>query len=116
MNKEENNELTCISFINDLQVEIEILKNMELVEENKIILIRKQIEEKKALVKSFEDNLKKLSKNSIEYRLYLCFLNGMTPSRAVSEVAKENYLNDIKPSSERAIWKNYYPKLKKILE
>ena len=60
-------------------------------------------------------NLSKLSNNQIEYKLYLKMLNGKTASQAVSEVADENYMNDIKPSSLSSIWV-YYKNMQKIIK
>ena len=42
-------------------------------------------------------------------------LNGKTASQAVSEVADENYMNDIKPSSLSSIWV-YYKNMQKIIK
>mgnify|MGYP005965782577 FL=1 len=42
-------------------------------------------------------------------------LNGLTPTRAINEIATENYEKDIKPAEESIIWKKYYKNLKKML-
>ena len=46
----------------------------------------------------------------------ICFFNGMSINKAIQKVADENYKNDIKPFTERAIYKNYYKNLKKFIK
>ena len=48
-------------------------------------------------------------------RLYSKINNGKRPTEAVTEVAEENYFNNVKPSSLSSIWR-YYIKLKKSIE
>lgn len=107
--------MDCIPYINDLQVEIEILKDVAKNGNCDIDLVNKQIREKEMLIQKCKENLSKLSKNCIEYRLYLKILSGLTPSKAVAKVSEENYLNNIKPSSISILWE-YYKNLKKILK
>ena len=104
--------MDCISYINDLIIEIDILKKSD---NNNPEIINK-INEKEKLLEECKFNLSKLSKNSIEYRIYLYYLNGMSINKAIQKVADENYKNDIKPFTERAIYKNYYQNLKKIIK
>lgn len=104
----------CIPYINDLQLEIEILKDLQLNRSNDENL-KKQIEEKELLVERCKKNLEKLSNCNIEYRLYTALLSGLNPNKAVEKVANENYINDVKPNSTSGIW-NYYNKLKKIIK
>lgn len=104
--------MDCIPYINDLQIEIDTLEKLN----NSNQEIIDKINKKKKLLKECRDNLAKLSNKSIEYRLYLYLLDGMTPTQAVNKVADENYLNNIKPSSTNFIWKKYYKNLKKILK
>ncbi|MEI3530122.1 MAG: hypothetical protein V8Q75_03485 [Bacilli bacterium] len=107
--------MDCIPYINDLQTEIDILKDVKSVnKEDKIIEIK--IKEKEELLNKCKENLAKLSKTKIEYRLYLKIINGMTPSKAVKEIADENYKNGIKPTDVTYIWKNYYKKIKKFIK
>lgn len=104
--------MDCISYINDLIIEIDILKKLD---NNNPEIINK-INEKEKLLEECKFNLSKLSKNSIEYRIYLYYLNGMSINKAIQKVADENYKNDIKPFTERAIYKNYYKNLKKFIK
>ena len=48
-------------------------------------------------------------------RLYSKINDGKKPTVAVTEVAEENYFNNVKPSSLSSIWR-YYIKLKKNIE
>ena len=98
--------MDCIPYINDLLIEIKMLE--ELDSSNPEI-------KGKILIKKVKENLSKISVNSIEYRIYLKMLNGLTPTRAINEIATENYEKDIKPAEESIIWKKYYKNLKKML-
>lgn len=104
-----------IAYINDLVNEIEILENIRDHSKDKTEKINNVIQNKKMLLEKCKNNLNSLSNNKIEYKLYLKLLDGKTASQAVSEVANENYINDIKPSSMSSIWE-YYKKLKKFLK
>lgn len=104
--------MDCIPYINDLSIEIDTLKKLN----NGNIEIDNKINEKEKLLEEVKNNLSMLSKNSIEYRIYLYYLNGMSINKAISKVADENYKNDLKPSTERAIYKNYYKNLKNIIK
>ena len=104
--------MDCIPYINDLLTEIDILKSFSDTDEERI----KKIQEKESLVEIIKSNLSKFSKNSIEYRIYFYYLSGMSISKAISKVADENYENDIKPFTERAIYKKYYKNLKKYIK
>lgn len=103
--------MDCISYVNDLLIEIDILNKIN----NDDIDIQKKIKEKQKKIEMVKDNLSKISINSIEYRLYLKILNGKTPTQAVNEVADENFASDIKPNGTTQIWK-YYKKIKKMLK
>lgn len=104
--------MDCIPYINDLQIEINILKD---VNQNNNKDIQKKIEEKEKLIEKCKDNLEKLSDNKICYRIYRYMLAGLNPSKAVEKVAEENYFNNVKPNSTKIIWTNYYRKVKDIL-
>lgn len=108
--------MDCISYINDLQIEIRILKDVKAHGNCDINAVDKKIEEKENLIDKCRDNLSKLSNKNIEYRLYRYILNGFSPTQAVEKVADENYQNDIKPSSPNKIWTKYYKNLKKVIE
>lgn len=107
--------MDCIPYINDLQIEIEILKDIAENGNCDIDLVNKQIHEKEMLIKKCKEKLEKLSINSIEQRIYLKILEGKKPSVAIKEIADENYINDIKPSSVSILW-GYYKNLQKILK
>lgn len=104
--------MDCIPYINDLQLEIDTLK--ELNKGCKSKKIEKQIRIKEEKIAKCKYNLSKLSKGNIEYRIYLKLLDGKTASKAIKEIADENYINNIKPSSEASLWM-YYKKLKEII-
>lgn len=103
--------MDCIPYIKDLLTEIDILKQIN----NGDVEIAKKIKEKEDLIEECKKNLKELSNNKIEYRLYLKILNGLKPSKAVEEVANENYLNGVKPTDIPYIFTKYYKKIKKYL-
>ena len=107
--------MDCIPFIKNLLVEIEILEDLKRTASSNEKEISKKISEKKETIERCKSNLSKLENGSIEYRLYLYILNGLTPSKAVAKVADENFQNDIKPSSENRIWRDYYKKIKNFL-
>lgn len=107
--------MDCIPYINDLQIEINILNDIKKYGNCDLDKICKQIQEKQILIEKCKENLSKLSTNSIEYRIYLKLLNGKTPSEAIKIISDENYYNDVKPSAPSNIWK-YYKKLQKIIK
>ena len=107
--------MDCIPYINDLQIEIQILKDVKANGNCDLEKINEQINDKEKLIEKCKDNLSQLSDNQICYRLYLKMLNGLKPSRAIEEIANENFTNDIKPSDINSLWVNYYRKVKKIL-
>ena len=108
--------IICIKYINDLELEIKILENIKQSKKNDDSEINKEILNKKQLLEECKINLSKLSDNQICYRLYLHILNGMTPSRAVEKISEENSIRGIKPTDPSTIWKNYYKKMKKYLK
>lgn len=108
--------MECIKYINDLDIEIKMLNDAlkECRDEREYKNISKVIESKSIQMNRYKENLSKLSDCQIEYRIYLKMLNGLSPTKAIEEVASENYINDIIPNTERQIWK-YYKNLKNIL-
>lgn len=109
--------MDCITYINDLTIEIETL---DLIKRNckdiqKIDTIRLKIKEKEDLIYRCKDNLSKLSEENICCRLYIHMLNGLKPSQAVEKISEENISKGIKPTSLAGIW-NYYKKLQKIIK
>lgn len=107
--------MDCIPYINDLQIEINILKDIKKNSNCDVIEIDNKIKEKELLLDNCKNNLSNLSNNSIEYRIYLKILNGLSPTKAVEEIANENYQHGIKPTDITYIWKNFYKKIKKYL-
>lgn len=103
--------MDCIPYINDLLIEIDILEKLN----NNNPKIVSKISEKKKILAECKNNLNKLSSNKIEYRLYLKILEGKKPSKAIEELADENYTNGIKPTDISTLWTNYYKKIKKYL-
>lgn len=107
--------MDCIPYINDLQIEIQILKDVKANGNCNVDLIEEKIDEKEKLIEKCKDNLSKLSNKNVEYRLYLYIINGLSPTKAVERIANENLRNNIKPADVSTIWTNYYKKIKKYL-
>lgn len=104
--------MDCIPYINDLLIEIDTLEKIN--KNNPEINLK--INEKKKIIEECKNNLSKLSENNIEYRIYLYYLNGMSINKAIQKVADENYENNIKPFTERSIYRKYYKNLKEIIK
>ena len=107
--------MECIKYINDLETEIQILKDLKGNIKCDVSEIDEKIKNKEQLINKCKENLSKLSDNQICYRIYLHMLNGLNPSKAVEKVAEENYINDIKPNAPSNLWK-YYKKIQKKLK
>lgn len=107
--------MDCIPYINDLQLEIKILEDVKKGGHCDIEEINNKIKNKQELMARCKENLSKLSDDKICYRIYLKMLNGLSASRAVEEVAEENYIKNIKPVDTTTLWKNYYKKVKQFL-
>lgn len=107
----------CIKIINDLKVELDMLKDAlrDCRDEREYRNLERVIKGKEEQLDRYKTNMAKLSDNQIEYRIYLKLLNGLTPTRAVEEVAEENYLRDVSPTGTSQIWNKYYKNLKKII-
>lgn len=105
--------MECLKYINDLKLEIQMLEDLKNdINSNEI---NKKINEKMEIISKCKTNLDKLSNEKVEYKLYLCLLNNMSPTQAVEKVANDNYINDIKPTSTQAIWR-IYTKMKNFLK
>lgn len=84
--------------------------------------IFEKIQEKRNLINRLSYYLKKIEYNlsqlqGIEYQLFYKIINGINVSKAIKEIAEENYLNNKKIRDESIIWKKYYPNIRKeILE
>ena len=108
--------MECIKYINDLSVEIEILNDLKNNLDCDTSDIEDKIRRKKEILEKCKTNLERLSEDQICHRIYVKILNGQSLSKAIEQIAEENYLQDLKPCTSNTIWKNYYPKLKKILK
>lgn len=108
--------MECIKYINDLNIEINMLNDAleNCHDEKECQNISKIIESKENKMNRYKENLSKLSDNQIEYRIYLKILNGLSPTKAIEEVANENYMKDISPVDITTLWKKYYKKIKNI--
>lgn len=107
--------MECIKYINDLETEIQILKDLKGNIDCDISEIEEKIKNKEQLIEKCKENLAKLSNDKICYRIYLHMLNGLNPSKAIEKVAEENYINDVKPASICVLWE-YYKKIKKTIK
>lgn len=108
--------MECIKYINDLAIEIEILKDLVNEVESNNDEILERINRKTKILEKCKTNLEKFSSDQVCYRIYVKVLNGYSLSKAIEKVAEENYLNNLRPCHPYTLWKNYYPKMKKILE
>lgn len=106
--------MECIKYINDLSIEIDILNDLKNTLDSNKEEIEDKIKRKTIILEKCKSNLEKLSDNQICYRIYVKILNGIPVSKAIREVADENYINNVKPVNAENIWRNYYPKLKKL--
>lgn len=107
--------MSWVKYIADLQCQINLIENIKATSKYDDETLEKEIQEKRKLIEECKFNLERLSAESIERRLYLKLINGLKPTKAVEEVAKENYLQNIKPNSLSSIW-SYYKKMKKSLK
>jgi hypothetical protein len=78
-------------------------------------ILKQEVNNKKTLLGKYRSVLSNISSNDICCRLFAKILVGRPPTKAVEEVAEENYFKNIKPSSLSAIWR-YYSKIKQLLE
>lgn len=110
--------MECIKYINDLDIEIKMLEQAkrDCRDEREWKNLTKVVEYKKDKMQLYKDNLSKLSDCQIEYRIYLKMLNGLSPTKAVEEVAEENYNSGLGITSLSQIWNVNYKKLKKIIK
>ena len=107
----------CLEFINNFEMEINILKDLIEKQDSEKLkkLLSENVDSKNDSLMKHKSILESISSDPICCRLYAKLLNGKTPTRAVEEVANENYFNNIKPSSVSSIWR-YYLKLKDIIK
>ena len=106
--------MDCIPYINDLNIEIKILKDVKANGKCDINEIDRQIEEKEKLLNNCKENLSKLSDTKTEYKIYLEILNGLTPTQAIDRISNYNFINNISPSSIPQLWRIYREMKKKL--
>lgn len=88
-----------IKTISNLNIELSVIdKEIERLNKHKSDIL--------SSLNDYKEYFEKL--DGIEERLfYKIFYEGKKPSKAVYEIADENYMKDIKPASESQIWKYY---------
>lgn len=107
----------CIEYMNGFEMEIKALEGLvEKTDDKKMQqLLKKEINNKNTLLGKYRSVLSNISSNEICCRLFAKIMGGSPPTKAVEEVARENYFQNIKPNSLSAIWR-YYSKIKELLE
>lgn len=107
----------CIKYMDNFEMEIIALEGlMRRTDDSKMQqLLEKEVNNKKTLLSKYRSVLSNISSNDICCRLFAKIIGGSPPTKAVEEVAQENYFRNIKPSSLSAIWR-YYGKIKQLLE
>lgn len=107
----------CIKYMDNFEMEIIALEGlMNRTDDDKMQqLLEKEVNNKKTLLGKYRSVLSNISSNDICCRLFAKILGGSPPTKAVEEVARENYFRNVKPSSLSAIWR-YYSKIKQLLE
>jgi hypothetical protein len=107
----------CIKYMDNFEMEIIALEGlMKRTDDIKMQqLLEIEVSNKKTLLSKYRSVLSNISSNDICCRLFAKILGGLPPTKAVEDVAKENYYRDIKPNSLSAIWR-YYSKIKDLLE
>ena len=107
----------CIKLMNSFEMEIKALEGLiGKTEDVKIqVLLKQEIDNKKTLLSKYRSVLSNISSNEICCRLFAKLMGGTSATKAVEEVARENYFQNTKPSSLSAIWR-YYSKIKELLE
>lgn len=110
--------MNVIPVIENLRIEIGILEKIRdsSTKPKEICTLNQQISIKSKVLNECLYKLSNMPQNTVEYRLYTKLINGMNPSKAIEEIAEENYIDNIKPTSSRAIWDIYNKKIKKILK
>ena len=107
----------CINYMNGFEMEIVAIEGLlEKTDDVKMkSILEKEIDNKKTLLSKYRSVLSNISSNEICCRLFSKILGGSPPTKAVEEVARENYFKNIKPCSLSAIWR-YYSKVKQLIE
>lgn len=107
----------CKEYMDSFEMEIKTLEGLiNKTDDSKIkVLLEKEVDNKKTLLGKYRSVLSNISSNEICCRLFAKILGGSPPTKAVEEVARENYFQNIKPNSLSAIWR-YYSKIKELVE
>jgi len=107
----------CLKIMDSFEMEIKALEGLIGKTDNVKIqgLLKQEINNKKTILGKYRSVLSNISSNEICCRLFAKMINGLTPTKAVNEVARENYFNNTKPNSLSTIWR-YYGKIKELLE
>lgn len=107
----------CIEYMDSFEMEIKALEGLiGKTDEVKLQgLLQQEIDNKKTLLGKYRSVLSNISSSDICCRLFAKMLGGTPVTKAVEEVARENYFQNVKPSSLSAIWR-YYGKIKELLE
>lgn len=104
-----NNYSDTVYELNILKKRLKLLLNYESeinLEKNKLINL---IDNNQKVIKQMEDDLQKLS--GIENKLYYeIVINGNNVTKAIDKVASNEFIDT------STLWKNYYPKVKKIID
>ena len=103
--------------MNGFEMEIKALEGLVKKTDDKKMqqLLKTEIDNKNTLLGKYRSVLSNISSNEICCRLFAKIMGGSPPTKAVEEVARENYFQNIKPNSLSAIWR-YYSKIKELLE
>jgi hypothetical protein len=107
----------CKEYMDSFEMEIKTLEGLinKTDDEKMKVLLEKEVDNKKTLLGKYRSVLSNISSNEICCRLFAKILGGSPPTKAVEEVARENYFQNIKPNSLSAIWR-YYSKIKELVE
>lgn len=107
----------CLKYMNNFEMEIIALEGLiKKTDDIKMQqLLNKEVDNKKTLLGKYRSVLSNISSDEICCRLFYKIIGGTPPTKAVEEVANENYNKDIKPNSLSTIWR-YYSKIKQLLE
>lgn len=107
----------CLRYMNGLELEIRILNNLILKSDEEKIkqMLKGEATRKREILNKYRNTLDEIKDDEICCRLFAKLLKGKKSTKAVEEVANENFLNNIKPNNVSTIWK-YYNKIKNIVE
>lgn len=107
----------CIKYMNNFEMEIMTIEGLINKVDNEKMqeLLSHDIDNKKTLLNKYRSVLSNISSDDICCRLFAKILGGTPPTKAVEEVARENYFQNIKPNSLSTIWR-YYGKIKQLLQ